>query len=147
MNTISRTKLPMKITIRALIATAIAAATIAVPATANADTPAARGVEAPLAAVPWLQVGPGWVLATWSPVSGRRPGETAPSGEPAYQTAVTTLYLVDPAGGRYAITTFAPPGDGSRPELVDWSGDGSRALFKSGGPGSSTVITEVAARM
>ena len=143
MNTISRTKLPMKITIRALIATAIAAATIAVPATANADTPAARGVEAPLAAVPWSQVGPGWVLATWSPVSGRRPGETAPSGEPAYQTAATTLYLVDPAGGRYAITTFAPAGDGSRPSLVDWSGDGSRALFESSEPGSSAVITEV----
>ena len=83
------------------------------------------------------------MLATWSPVSGQRPGETAPPGEPAYETAATTLYLVDPAGGRYAITTFAPPGDGSRPELVDWSGDGSRALFESGGPGSSTVITEV----
>src|SRR3984885_16104401 len=95
MNTISGTKLPMKITIRALIATAIAAATIAVPATANADTPAARGVEAPLAAVPWSQVGPGWVLATWSPVSGRRPGETAPSGEPAHYLKVTKMYIVD----------------------------------------------------
>jgi hypothetical protein len=143
MNSISRTKLPMKITIRALIATAIAVATIAVPATANADTPAARGVEAPLAAVPWSQVGPGWVLATWSPVSGRRPGESGPPGEPGYQAAATTLYLVDPAGGRYAVTTFAPPGDGSRPELVDWSGDGSRALLETGGYGSPKVLTEV----
>jgi hypothetical protein len=139
MNTNSR----LNTTMRALIATAIAAATIALPATAHADNPAAQGVEAPLGAVPWSQVGPGWVLATWSPVSGRHPGETAPPGEPGYQTAATTLYLVDPAGGRYAITTFAPPGDGSRPELVDWSGDGSRALFETGGYGSPKVLTDV----
>jgi hypothetical protein len=143
MNTISRLKQPITITMRALIASAIAAAAIAVPTTAQADTFAAHGVEAPLGAVPWPQVGPGWVLATWSPISGRHPGETPPPGEPAYETAATTLYLVDPAGGRYAITTFAPPGNRSRPELVDWSGDGSRALLTSGGPGSSTVITEV----
>jgi hypothetical protein len=143
MNTISRLKLPMNITMRALITTAIAAATVALPATAHADNPAAQGVEAPLGAVPWSQVGPGWVLATWSPVSGRRPGESGPPGEPGYQTAATTLYLVDPAGGRYAITTFAPPGDGSRPELVDWSGDGSRALLETGGYGSPKVLTEV----
>ena len=127
----------------ALIATAIAAAAIAVGATAHADPPAAQDVEAPLGAVPWSQVGPGWVLATWSPVSGQRPGVTPPPGEPSYQTAATTLYLVDPAGGRYPITTFPAPGDGSNPELVDWSGDGSHALFTSSGPGSSTVITEV----
>ena len=94
MNTISGLKLPMKITMRALIATAIAAATIALPATAHADNPAAHGVEAPLAAVPWSQVGPGWVLATWSPVSGRRPGESGPPGEPGYQTAATTLFAL-----------------------------------------------------
>ena len=137
----------MKMTTLALIATATVAATIsrlpiAYAEPDNSPTMAAHGVEAPLAAVPWSQVGPGWVLATWSPISGQRPG-TTPPGEPTYQTAATTLYLVDPAGGRYAITTFAPPGDGSRPELVDWSGDGSRALFTSGGPGSPTVLTEV----
>jgi len=41
----------------------------------------------------------------------------------------TTLYLVDPAGGRYPITTFPPAGDSAGLELVDWSGDGTRALF------------------
>jgi hypothetical protein len=65
-----------------------------------------------------------------------------PPGAPTRETATTTLYLVDPAGGRYAITTFGPSRDGS-PELIDWSGDGSRALFKAHGPGSSTTFTEV----
>jgi TolB protein len=79
----------------------------------------------------------------WSPISGRRPGEAAPPGEPAPETAATTLYLVDPAGGRYAIATFGPSGDGSRPGLADWSGDGSRALLVTGGYGAPKVVTEV----
>jgi TolB protein len=87
--------------------------------------PAAHGVEEPIGAVPWSRVGPGWLLATWSPVTG---GPPAP-GEPTEATATTTLYLVDPAGGRYAITTFKPPGEMAGPRLVDWSGDGGRALF------------------
>ncbi|MDT5070483.1 MAG: hypothetical protein QOK02_6638 [Mycobacterium sp.] len=77
--------------------------------------PAAHGVEAPIGDVPWAQVEPGWLLATWTPASGG--------------TAATTLYLVDPAGGRYAITTLPPTGDMAGPRLVDWSGDGGRALF------------------
>ena len=86
-------------------------------------------MEAAISAVPWTQVGPGWMLATWSPVPGRSAGGPPPPGQPTSQTATTTLYLVDPAGGRYAITTFGPPGEQASPELVDWSGDGSHALF------------------
>jgi hypothetical protein len=97
--------------------------------TSAATAPAAHGVEAPIGTVPWSQVGPGWMLATWSPVSGGSPGEPRAPGEPSPGTATTTLYLVDPAGGRYAITTFPPPGDRAGPQLVDWSGDGSQALF------------------
>ncbi|GAY16126.1 hypothetical protein MSZK_28520 [Mycobacterium sp. shizuoka-1] len=74
--------------------------------------------------MPWAQVGPGWLLAEWSPVGPHRGGEQPAPGEP--EKASTTLYLVDPAGNRYAITTFAPGGD---VRLVDWSGDGSHALF------------------
>jgi hypothetical protein len=49
-----------------------------------------------------------------------------------------TLYLLDPAGGRYAITTFpvvgAGDGDpGDTPTLIDWSGDGRHALFADNG--------------
>jgi hypothetical protein len=137
----------MEMTKLALIALATVAATIALPPTAHADpenspTIAARGVEAPLGSVPWSQVGPGWMLATWSPVPGLRPGESPPPGTPTWQTATTTLYLVDPAGGRYSITTFPPTGDGPSPKLVDWSGDATRALFSTQEKGQ-TVITEV----
>jgi TolB protein len=131
----------------ALIATATVAATINLTPTAyaepdNAPIMAAHGVEAPREAVPWSQVGPGWMLAMWSPAPGLFPGESPPPGSPTRETATTTLYLVDPAGGRYAITTFPPPGDGDSPRLADWSGDGTRALFSTEEKGQ-TVITEV----
>jgi hypothetical protein len=137
----------MKMTTLALMATATIAATNAGPPIASAEpanspTMAAHGVEAPLGAVPWSQVGPGWMLAMWSPVPGLHTGESPPPGSPTYQTASTTLYLVDPAGGRYAITTFPAPGDGSSPSLADWSGDGTRALFTTTDK-DNTVLTEV----
>jgi TolB protein len=125
---------------------ALAMATVALAPTANAEPNtaemAAHGVEAPLASVPWSQVGPGWLLAMWSPVPGLHPGEKPPPGSPTYGEAPTTLYLVDPAGGRYPVTSFPPPGDGPAPRLADWSGDGTRALFYTEQKGG-TVITEV----
>ncbi|MGE2816113.1 TolB family protein [Mycobacterium heidelbergense] len=129
----------------ALMATATAAATIAFTPAAHAEpspTMAAHGVEAPLSAVPWSQVGPGWMLAMWSPVPGLHHGESPPAGSPTWRTAATTLFLVDPAGGRYPIITFPPPGDGHSPTLDDWSGDGTRALFSATEKGR-TVVTEV----
>lgn len=98
--------------------------------TSSAPPPpaAATGVEAALKDVPWSKVGPGWMLAEWSPVTPHRPGEQRAPDELTTETASTTLYLVDPAGNRYAITTLAP---GSNVRLVDWSGDGSHALFSS----------------
>ena len=137
----------VKMTTLALLATATVAATITRPPIPNAEpdtspTMAAHGVEAPLGTVPWSQVGPGWMLAMWSPVPGSHTGVLPPPGSPTYQTATRTLYLVDPAGGRYPITTFAPPGDRPSPSLVDWSGDGTRALFSSDEDGK-TVVTQV----
>jgi hypothetical protein len=90
---------------------------------------AAHGVEGSIGDVPWSRVGPGWMLAMWSPAVRVAPGESPPAGSPSPGTVPETLYLVNPAGGRYAMTTFPPPGDMSSPELVDWSGDGSHALF------------------
>jgi hypothetical protein len=107
------------------------------PPTTTVAQAAAHGVEAAISAVPWSQVGPGWMLATWSPV----PGGSASRGQPAPEPATTTLYLVNPAGGRYPITTFPPRGDRLSPKLADWSGDGSHALFYARAPGASTVIT------
>jgi hypothetical protein len=89
---------------------------------------ASHGVEAAIADVPWSKVGPGWMLAMWNPYTPVHQGETPPPGDPDPDSVTTTLYLVDPTGNRYAITTF-PPGDDSSLDLIDWSGDGSHALF------------------
>lgn len=108
------------------IAMALAAAVLATGCASTDSTagqspstvaqPAAHGVQAPIGSVPWSRVGPGWLLATWRPNT---------------ENADTTLYLVDPAGGRYLITTFASS-NGQPPELVDWSGNGSHALLSAG---------------
>lgn len=95
--------------------------------------PAAHGVEAKIETIPWSQVGPGWMLALWSPAISHRPGEKRDPNEPHAEQVSITLYLVDPAGGRYPITTFQP-GSGAR--LVDWSGDRAHALFYATKPGS-----------
>jgi len=105
--------------------------------------PLAAGVEGARSAVPWPEVGPGWALAEWSPTTPVPPGST-----PAPVPAPTTLYLVDPAGGRYVITTFPASTFDAPGDLVAWSGDGRRALFSAsvntnGGTGLGTTITEL----
>lgn len=116
----------------------------AIPTTTTAAQPlAARDEEAPIETIPWSQVGPGWTIATWSPASGVSPGEDQPPDEPSRATATTTLYLVNPAGGRYKITTFPPPGEGAGPELIDWSGDGSRAVFQINSDSRKAVIVDL----
>jgi TolB protein len=135
-------------------ATALVACSGSSKGTATSAAPSAHvalpalGVEAPASQIPWNQVGPGWILATWSPTPGPTPGQTPPDGEPP--PAPVTLYLLDPAGGRYAITTLAlspsqGPGDpGHTPRLVDWSGDGRHALFEDMfAVGGNTAMTEV----
>jgi hypothetical protein len=97
------------------------------PAATLVSPPAAAAAEVPPAShVPWGRVGPGWTLATWSPTPGGV--EQAPSAAPV------TLYLLDPAGARYPITTLpALPPTRTNPDntafLADWSGDGRRALI------------------
>jgi hypothetical protein len=94
---------------------------------ATSTTLAAPGVELPGSKIPWEQVGPGWILSTWS---------QAPNASDDPSKGPVTLYLFDPAGGRYAITSFSPwpasgPGvPGQTPVLADWSGDGRHALFE-----------------
>lgn len=67
--------------------------------------------------VPWAHVGPGWILAEWSPT---------------LTGSATSLFLVDPAGGRYLIDTLpASPAASAPTDLVAWAGDGQRALFSS----------------
>lgn len=99
------------------------------PASSAPATPAAaQGGEAPRSDVPWDEVGPGWVLALWSEALPHSAGEEPAPGEPSRDEAPVTLFLVDPAGSRYSIATLPAP-QGGRLGLVDWSGDGSRALL------------------
>jgi hypothetical protein len=120
------------------IRSAALSALAAIMLAAGANPAPASATPAPAHTIPWSQVGQGWVLATWSPLTGHRPGPM-PEGEPDPDTVSTTLYLVDPQGGRYPITAF-PPSTKAAPELIDWSGDKDRALFRSVG---SDVYTEV----
>jgi TolB protein len=121
----------------AAAAAAIAGTAVALtmPATAAqtvaADQVLAAGQAGSPAQVPWGKVGPGWTLAMFSASQG---GEgVRPKSGPA------TLYLVDPAGGRYSLFTWPARSPRSRWNLQAWSGDVSRALFTSGGDfGSAT---------
>jgi hypothetical protein len=84
---------------------------------ATAAKTLAAGQQGTRQQVPWAQVGPGWILAEWSP---------------ALTGSAISLFLVDPAGGRYLIDTFPASPAASVPTiLVDWSGDGQRALLTS----------------
>lgn len=69
--------------------------------------------------VPWSAVGTGWRLVQPTDASGSNP----------------TLYLYDPAGGRYLITDQLP----KLAYLQAWSPDGQRAMFRT--PGSSDDFT------
>jgi len=100
---------------------ALATTTTVIPLVAN-------GLEAPGAAVPWAQVGPGWLLATWSAVPGRSPGPP-PSDTVAPVDQTVVLFLVDPLGGRYRIASLPVSDQSAPPTLEDWSGDGRHALF------------------
>lgn len=81
------------------------------------------GLVGPRFAVPWRRVGAGWVLAEYWP--GRPAGVAKPVA------AAARLYLIDPAGGRYQLYRW--PDTTSPPELIDWSGDKTRALLSTGG--------------
>ncbi|MGX9671313.1 hypothetical protein [Mycobacterium sp. HM-7] len=121
-------------------AAALAAAALAVSLTVG--LPVAQANPTPDASlhVPWSQVGDGWTLATWNPVRGRLPGEPRDADEAPPAKTANTLFLIDPAGHRYAITTFAPNDKGWKPTLVDWSGDGGRALLSMG---DSVIVVDL----
>jgi TolB protein len=74
-------------------------------------------------AIPWPLIGPGWTLAEVSTAQPDANGTATGGGRQA-------IYLVDPEGGKYRITTA--PGT-SAPELLAWSGNAEVALYASGG--------------
>jgi len=87
------------------------------------------------ASVPWRLVGPSWTLAEYA-------ASTAPEVTPR-KTGPTTLYLIDPAGGRYRMYRWAAPKPNQAlPYLVDWSGDKTRALIQLFVPNSNWLMME-----
>jgi len=87
---------------------------------AQAAGMAGAGRTASRSAVPWSQVGPGWTLVTYTTA-------TPFAGPP--KAGATTLYLVDPAGGKYVMYRWPHvPADGGV-ALIAWSGDGARAML------------------
>ncbi len=100
----------------------------AAPAATPAATPAvAQGAARGIGDVPWSQVGPGWMLAVWTPVTPHMPGDQPPPGDPTPRPRRTCCI----SSARPVTGTRSPS---SRPPTahrtsVDWSGDGSHALF------------------
>jgi hypothetical protein len=105
----------------AVAGTAAAALAASVIATtpASARTVAQPRPAATRAAVPWASVGAGWVLTEYSPGTPSKP-------------APTTLYLVSPSGGKYAVYQWAASKTAA-PRLLAWSGDKTRALLQLSG--------------
>ncbi len=79
------------------------------------------GRTASRGAVPWKNVGPGWTLVTYT---------TATPFAARPKAGATTLYLVDPAGGKYALYRWPRVPAYGGVSLLAWSGDGQRAMLE-----------------
>jgi hypothetical protein len=98
------------------------------PATAVVTPPyLPRGQQGFRSQVPWSAVGTGWRLLL--PYDA---GDTPPA----------SLYLYDPAGGRYLISDRLP----AHASLLAWSPDGTRAMVRSSSSGDTTRYQEVSLR-
>lgn len=110
----------------AAVAGACTAGVLLAAGTAFAASAGGASAAQPQARVPWSQVGPGWQLVEYT-------NGTATHHLP------TTLYLVNPAGARYAVYTWKASQTGA-PHLIAWSGDKTRALFDNAAVG---VVTQI----
>jgi hypothetical protein len=106
----------------ATVAAAAAAVGLAVPAMAASAAPSSRA-----SAVPWGKVGPGWALAMYSATQ-----QIQEKGGVKLKAGSSTLYLVDPQGGRYKLVTWSAKSPRAQWDLLGWSGDVKRALFSTG---------------
>ena len=103
--------------VAALTSTALAAGS-----PAGGQVVLAAGQTGTAAQVPWQRVRPAWELVQYN-ASTNTAGHIRPRA--------LTLYLVDPAGGRYRLFRWAGKA-AIQPVLADWSGDKTRALFTQG---------------
>jgi TolB protein len=72
--------------------------------------------------VPWAKVGPGWVLAEYS-------ATVVPDSSAKPRLGPVSLYLIDPAGGKYLMYRWKERQGQSLPALIDWSADAAKALI------------------
>lgn len=98
----------------------------------NSAGPALLGAnqQADRSTIPWRQVDAGWTVALWT-------AATLTSEQQITKVRPQTVFLVNPIGGRYMITTLS--GDHSL-VLADWSTDVRTALLIRQGATSTTVI-------
>lgn len=112
----------------AIVAAAAGLTAVPLAASASPRGELAAGQAGTRAQIPWRSVGPGWALAMYSANSV---GQGVPPSGPA-KAGASTLYLVDPAGGRYTVASWPAHSAQTGWALRNWSGDVSRALFVSG---------------
>ncbi|HEY1919728.1 MAG TPA: hypothetical protein VGH27_29505 [Streptosporangiaceae bacterium] len=107
---------------------------------AASGTLLATGQQGTSAQVPWSQVGPGWMLAAWNP--DKPSGVKSPEGFEEQEPTPTTVFLVDPAGGRYAVDTLpAQAPSSTQPDnVLAWSGNGQRALLGNASSPNVSVV-------
>jgi hypothetical protein len=102
------------------------------PRPGNSAAPALLGAnqQADRSAIPWSQVDAGWTIALWT-------AATLTSEQEITKVRPQTVYLVNPVGGRYLITTL----NGNHTlRLADWSTDVRTALLVRQGTTSTAVI-------
>jgi TolB protein len=102
------------------------------PRPGNSTGPALLGAnqQADRSAIPWSQVDAGWTLALWTAATLTKDQDRVP-------VRPQSVYLVNPIGGRYLITTL---NGNFRLKLADWSTDVRTALLIRQGDKSSEVI-------
>jgi hypothetical protein len=102
------------------------------PRPGNSTGPALLGAnqQADRSAIPWSQVDAGWTIALWT-------AATLINQQEITKVRPQTVYLVNPIGGRYLITTL---NGNYMLQLADWSTDVRTALLIRQGATSSEVI-------
>jgi hypothetical protein len=124
----------------AAVVIALAVGVTAISASRNGGTPRPGSSNSPAmlgpnqqaarSAIPWSQVNAGWTVALWTDA-------TLTSQQQITKVRPQTLYLVNPLGGRYLITTLR---GNNLLRLADWSTDVRTALLIRQGTTSSEVI-------
>ncbi|HEX8768907.1 MAG TPA: hypothetical protein VF714_11085 [Jatrophihabitans sp.] len=116
----------------AVVALAVGVTVISATRNDGDRRPALLGAnqQADRSAIPWSQVDAGWTVALWTAVTLKTEQDLIP-------VRPQTVFLVNPIGGRYLITTLT---GNFTLKLADWSTDVRTALLIRQGDKSSAVI-------